>query len=378
MNREVGALISLQPNAQKIVNSWNIDEFLQQAKPMVDTTFRVMNTAGQIHLNMELDSAKKYGADRIVYHRQDLHKALKLAATSDRLPGPPAKIVTSSRVVDCDCESGTVSTADGSVYQGDLIIGADGIHSAIRQKILAPEHSKEPQPTGISAYRLLVDTKTIQNLDVPREVFDPKQPVTSLIMGYDRRVIMGPARGGEVLGLVCMVPDEHMEEASINNSWTSAGSLSKLLETYHDFPEWIQAIFKQAPDIALWQLRDIDPLATWVRGRAVIIGDAAHAMLPTQGQGASQSIEDAEGLQAFLDDVIGKPTAEQIESRLETFFRARYDRASLIQTYSRQQARPATEKGSTSVKLNPAEFMDFNCNYAGARKWLSSTKEVVV
>jgi salicylate hydroxylase len=284
MNKEVGALLSLQPNAQRIVEQWGLGKILQRAKPTAERQFRILDTKGNIHMNINMD-AKKYGADRMVYHRQDLHEAMREAALSTELSGHPASIVTASKVVSCDCEAGKVTLEDGTTYQGDLIIGADGIHSVIREAVLkAGNHELvHPTPTGVSAYRLLVETANLSSIKVDSELFDPKRQATTLMMGHDRRVIMGPARNGDLLGLVSMVPDEHMHEASNSNSWTTPGSLSKLLETYHDFPQWIRDIFAQAPDIALWQLRDIDALPAWVAGRCIIIGDAAHAMLPTQG-----------------------------------------------------------------------------------------------
>lgn len=69
--------------------------------------------------------------------------------------------------------------------------------------------------------------------------------------------------------------------------------MQTLLEKFKEFPDWCKRLFKHSPELGLWQLRDLDPLDTWTNGRAIIIGDASHAMLPTQGQGASQSIEDA-------------------------------------------------------------------------------------
>lgn len=369
MNREIGALLSLQPNAQKIVNGWNIDHLLKAARPTVERKFKILDVHGDVKMNIDMDDTK-YGADRMVYHRQDLHSALREATMSTSLPGKPANIITSSKVIECNCEEGLVVLENGTRHQGDLVIGADGIHSVIRKAVTAGSVdplSVEPKPTGKSAYRLLLQTKDIPSLDVNANCFDPRAQATTMMMGHDKRVIMGPARKGELLGIVALVPDEHMHESSDNNTWTTAGSLDKLLDTYKDFPEWIRVLFRHAPDIALWQLRDIDPLPNWTKG---IIGDAAHAMLPTQGQGASQSIEDAEALQAFFVGVVDAPSLQDVQERLERFFEARFQRASLIQAYSRQQAKPATEIGSTAIKLNPAEFMDYNCDYPGAVKWL--------
>ncbi|KAI4725799.1 FAD/NAD(P)-binding domain-containing protein [Aureobasidium sp. EXF-10728] len=375
MNKEVGALLSLQPNAQKIIEQWNLKDIIQKAKPTAERQFRILDTKGNIHMNIDMNG-KKYGADRMVYHRQDLHAALREAALSTELPGHPASIITAAKVVNCDCEAGVVTLEDNTTYHGDLIIGADGIHSVIREAVLkAGNHELvHPTPTGVSAYRLLVETANLSSINVDSEIFDPKKQATTLMMGHDRRVIMGPARNGDLLGLVGMVPDEHMHETSNANSWTTPGSLPKLLETYHEFPQWIKDIFAQAPDIALWQLRDIDALPAWVAGRCIIIGDAAHAMLPTQGQGASQSIEDAEALAAFFSSTTAKPTLPEISLALQKVFEARYQRASLIQAYSRQQAKPATEKGSVKVTLNPAEFLDYNCKYEGAVQWLEQQK----
>ncbi|KAK7911832.1 hypothetical protein PG985_014313 [Apiospora marii] len=376
---EVGALISLQPNATKIVSRWGIDRFIEQAEPMPDRAFRIFNLEGKMVREMRLET-DMFGADRMLYHRQDLHKGLLDAATSPDLPGNPAVVRTASAVAGCDPDAGTVTLQSGETLEADLIIGADGIHSAIRTAVLGEERSAIP--TGISAYRLLIPIENLKNLDLPDNLIDTSgsatEGSTTMIMGHDKRVIMGPGRGGKVFGVVALVPDEKMHEASSTASWVEAGSRQKLMESYADFPGWLRDIFAQAPDIALWQLRDIDPLPTWTRGRALLVGDAAHAMLPTQGQGASQSVEDAEALQAFLCDVgsRGRPSAEEVGAALQRVLAARYDRASLIQLYSRQQARPATDsKLSNKVTLDPAQFMRYNCDYHGAEDWVARQQQ---
>jgi salicylate hydroxylase len=235
---------------------------------------------------------------------------------------------------------------------------------------LLGEHVSEPKPTGLSAYRLLLKTEELEKCAAFTSVLNPREPVTTMVMGHDRRIVMGPGRGGDLYGVVAIIPDEFMHEQSSTQSWTSAGSKEKLLESFSEFPTWIKEILKVSKeDPVLYQLRDIDTLNTWVRGRTILIGDAAHAMLPTQGQGASQSFEDAEALQAFLPDLPSTYSPEQLSKCLQEVFDTRHQRASLIQTYSRQQARPATDKGSVRIKLNPAEFLEYNCKYEGAKAW---------
>ena len=227
-------------------------------------------------------------------------------------------------------------------------VAADGIHSAIRKSLLG---EVTPRPTGLSAYRLVIPTETLER-ETPEfcAKIDPKQPFTSMMMAHSCRLIMGPAREGSVYSIVGLVPDDRInEDADSKQSWVSTGDLNRMLETFKDFPEWMKDVFKQTNDLGLWQLRDIDPLATWTKGKVILIGDAAHAMLPTQGQGASQALEDAEALGAFFDGF--DETADSVEDVLERVFRCRYDRASLIQKYSRDAAKPATAADNKVVTM---------------------------
>lgn len=370
-------MISLQPNASKIVSQWGLDDVLATAEPTTDTSFRIFNSDG--NLVQEIPSSTAiYGSERRVYHRRDLHNGLREAAIATDWPGEPVRIRTGAAVVHCDPVNGIVRLKDGEEVAGDLIIGADGIRSVARESVL-----KKPVasvPTGLSAYRILIDAEDIGPLSCSKDVFDINKPCSTMVLAHDRRVILGPGRGHKVLGLVALLPDESLNEISHGDSWTTPGTLDKLLESFTDFPEWLLDIFKAAPDIALWQLRDTEPLDKWVDGRTILVGDAAHAMLPTQGQGASQSIEDAEALGAFFSDLTGRPSYDEIQSRLNQVFKARYDRASLIQSYSRQAARPATDEKSKKVTMRMDEFMDYNNKYSGAKDWLvrNTAKEIQV
>jgi salicylate hydroxylase len=163
---------------------------------------------------------------------------------------------------------------------------------------------------------------------------------------------MGPARDAKLYSIVGLVPDEQMNESPEKaQSWVTKGDSAKMLETFKDFPSWTKDVLRNANSIGLWQLRDMDPLDTWHSGRTILIGDAAHAMLPTQGQGASQTIEDAEALGTLFGHITERPSKDEVSSILNDVFESRYERVSLIQRFSREAAKPATERGSNVVKM---------------------------
>ncbi|KAJ9095054.1 hypothetical protein QFC19_007734 [Naganishia cerealis] len=377
MNKEVGAAISiraidsLQPNAVKITKSWGIEDELKQGGGAVDS-----GVSPALFLPFKTSD---YDADRLCFHRVDLHECLKRLATDPSRPGNPATIRVASKVLSCDCDSGVVTLENGETIRGDLIVGADGIHSKIRTSVLSKEMTASP--TGLSAYRLIIPKEKLLTIPHVSSMMTDREPWTTMLLGRDCRVVMGPCREQQLLSIVALVPDKLMNEQA-STSWTAQGSLEDLLKSFEDFPPWIKDTFKACPDISLWQLRDMvsnqtpsaranlvptlhlgylppsmqDPLPTWYKGRTILVGDAAHSMLPLQGQGASQSIEDAEALGHFFRDVSigtsGSPvTAEDVTGRLKELFEARYERASLIQQYSRQAANPATEAGSNVITM---------------------------
>lgn len=392
MLHETGALISLQPNASKIVTQWGLDPALRRiAAPQVDSAFRLYSAEGDGALVREIAlDTSMFGADRKLYHRRDLHAALREAATGTGTGtgrqhvgpgggGPPADVRTGAEVVDCDAVAGRVTLREGEVLEADMVVGADGIKSVLRNTVVGGDRKWKAQPSGLSAYRMLIPTARLPRHEIPDGVLRLQDPAaTTMVVGRDRRVIMGPGRAGQLLGVVAMVPDETVESGtSSDDSWTRPGSKKEVLAAFRGFPSWLRAIFDQAPEeeVGLWQLRDIDRLPTWTKGRVILIGDAAHAMLPTQGQGASQAIEDAEALQAFLAEArlepengAGRAAQHRVEEVMGKVLEARYERASLIQAYSRDQARPGT--AAKAVTLDPGEFMRYNCEYHGAAEWL--------
>lgn len=335
---------------------------------MVDRGFQIYNLDGVLQMRQPLNTTAKYGSERVVYHRIDLHDALKTRCRDPEFPGRPVDIRVCSKVVKCDTESGTVTLENGETLTADVIVVADGIKSVVREAIVG--NSVEPLPTGHSAYRIVLPMEALVGSKVFTDVLNPRESFTTMVLGHDKRLIMGPARNSTIYSIVAMVPDQTMHESSANSSWNTKADLSKMLATFKDFPAWAKVPLELANEAGLWQLRDIDPLPTWYRDRAILIGDAAHAMLPTQGQGASQSVEDAEALGAYFADIRGQQSVEEIEAIYKRVFDCRYERATLVQRFSRQTAKPATELGSNTIKMNPNEFMHYNFDYNGAVDWV--------
>lgn len=393
-NRELGALISLQPNASRMAEKLGIAWYFDETQVTMDSGFHIYDQDG--HLNRKIDFDLSSPASvRAVFHRIDLHNSLKRAATSENGRTPVAKIQASSRVVSCDPLAGTATLENGTTLSSAIIIGADGIHSVLRRFVIRSDEDAtqfEPRPTGVSAYRLLLSVESIlrRNSNVGKH-FDPAIPVTSMVLGDQQRIVMGPARDASVFGITALVPDERMHEHSnISRSWTSHGSGEELLQSFKAFPDWIKGLFATVEeigsaetegmnDIALWQLRDIEPMPRWSFGRLISAGDAAHAMLPTQGQGVSQSFQDAEALAEFLDTLpqIGPVTLEQVEAIGLRYFNCRRERASLIQAYSRQHG-VKTLAVQNRVTWDPTEFMRYNTNYEGAKDWERRLESAVV
>jgi salicylate hydroxylase len=172
--------------------------------------------------------------------------------------------------------------------------------------------------------------------------------------GSQRTIVSYPCRNHELLNVGCIAPNSLIKLPPAD-SWVAPGERADLLRVFGDFYvrnllEYVSYILdclcqhsihnadfdvcvaRQAEDIKLWELRDHDPLPTYTTGRLVLIGDAAHAMTPHQGQGASQAIEDGEGLSLFTDQVVSRQTVPDV---LRDFDRARRVRVSKVQSITR-------------------------------------------
>ncbi|KAK8191518.1 uncharacterized protein BKA78DRAFT_282581 [Phyllosticta capitalensis] len=358
---ELGAAVHLAPNTNGVLRRIGLraEEFGARSTKNAQVAdydasgklIRSFNTAGVSQL---------FQHKWLLCHRVHLHERLMQKATAPtdlENHGIPAEVLTSSRIVDVDPQAATVTLDSGDVFQGHAVIGADGVHSRTRSTI--PGGDVKAFGSGKSAYRFLVSRKAA--LEDPRTKKYAEQP-GQLVICYDkdRRVVIYPCANNEQLNFVCIHPTEESAGAEYNQ----VGHKSKLLEIYKSFDSDLLALLDKAQEetLKVWELLDLLPLETWINDKLALLGDAAHPFLPHQGQGAGQAIEDA----AALGVVLPKGTKpEDVPQRLELFFKFRYERATNIQSFSREMG-----KDQTAEDINMQAHMEYNF---GHDEWDSAT-----
>ncbi|MFC9767356.1 FAD-dependent monooxygenase [Rhodococcus jostii] len=305
----VGADINLTPNAVRALDGLGVGPAIREsaARPQ----FRISRTwdtgAETSRLPMGDSAEQQYGAPQLTMHRGDLMTALE-----NRLP---SGVVEMGRRVS-GVAGGRIEFADGSSVSADVIVGADGIHSAVRTSLLGRE---QPTFTGVVAFRAVVPTERVGNL--------PNLDCFTKWWGPDpsTQIVTFPLNQGKDIFVFATCA----QEAWTEESWTTPGSVTELRELYRDFHPEARALLDACDDVLKSALYVRDPLASWTDGRSVLLGDAAHPMMPFMAQGAGMAIEDAVVLSRCLS-LFDDPAVA-----LQTYQDTRLQRTSRIQRGSR-------------------------------------------
>ncbi|MEQ8446549.1 MAG: FAD-dependent monooxygenase [Pelagibacterium sp.] len=310
----IGADVNLTPNAVKALDGLGIGEALRKtaARPAYRIS-RTWDTGEETsRLPMSKAAEEKYGAPQLTIHRGDLLQAMEAAID-------PAAIRLGRQVVSVETggERPAVVFADGKTESFDLVIGADGIHSAVRTSLFGAD---APEFTGLVSYRAVIESKDV---DVPNlDCFTKWWGATP-----DMQVVTFPLLRGEELFIFATTSQPEWTA----ESWTMPGDVEELRAIYAGFHPEVQQILAACTSVTKSALYVRQPFTNWSRGGVTILGDAAHPMVPFMAQGACMAIEDAIVLTRSLQ---GASLAE-IPLRLNVYEQLRKPRTSQVQEGSR-------------------------------------------
>jgi salicylate hydroxylase len=311
--REIGAGVALHPNAMKVFRSLGLEDDVRAAAGRSEWALtRTWKTGRVISRTSRKEQSALFGSAGATVHRADLLDVLAHSL--------PSEIVTlGARCTGVEPDGGVAVARfqDGSEVEADVIIGADGIHSAVRASLFGPD---DPRFTGKICYRSVVPVDAVPGGPPPNDNVQ--------WLGPHGTIVLYPVRRDELVNVVCHYDDEGYR----HESWVSECERSEVLERYRAWHESLLRIFSAGEVWYKWALYDRDPIRQWTRGRVTILGDAAHPMLPYLGQGACQAIEDgcvlAAALAAQPDDPLGA---------LALYERSRRPRASRVVLTSRER-----------------------------------------
>ena len=306
--REVGAGLQLSANGTHVFYALGVGEALQALSCETQgKEIRLWNTGESWKLfDLGKVSVERYGYPYFTVYRPDLLGVLA-AAVHRRNPGAihlGAKCIGLTQ----DPHGVRLQLENGEA-KGDALIGADGVHSAIRPALFGPD---KPEFTGIIAWRGIVPMERL-----PRHM---ARMVGSTWVGPGGHVVHYPLRAGKVMNFVGALERRDWQV----ESWSARGTTAELAADFKGWHEDIHALIRSIPVPYKWALMVRSPLARWTVGRVTLLGDACHSMVPFLAQGAVMAIEDAFVLGRALTEL-----TDDIPARLLRYENARRERTRL-------------------------------------------------
>ena len=328
---ELGAGVQLSPNATRVLNYLDLFEDLE---PYIfePKSFQFLNyLSGKVITERKLgeDIKNDFNSPNYDIHRADLQRVLL-----NKIKARNIDIRTNMKVTNVgNNKNSAFIEADGKEIEADLIIGADGIHSKVSDSLFG---KKEISFTGNVAWRMLIPVELLpENLILPN---------TSVWLGPNKHFVTYHVSGGKNLNCVCLVE----QEGWLSESWSEKGDIEDLKRAYKGWNKTIETLLDYADPNTLfkWALHDRLPMKQWSKGRIVVLGDAAHPMLPFLAQGAAMAIEDGAVLANCIDNF------EEVGEAISLFEKIRKPRTSYVQSAARRNAKVLHFSGLAAILRN--------------------------
>ncbi|PVH98236.1 FAD/NAD(P)-binding domain-containing protein [Periconia macrospinosa] len=319
---EVGAGIQIPPNSGRLLRRWGVFEHLEKWAVQPEAiNFRRWENGKIIGYTALGDDFKdNFEVPYYVVHRAHFHESLHQRALQ---LGVVVKL--GCRVVKYNEHQGSVLLESGSVIRGDLVVAADGIKSAARENLF-PDCQNEPIFNGFAAYRATVDVKKMR-LD-PEISWVLERPALNIWIGEDRHVMSYTIAAGESFNMVLSHID-HSDPAT----WNQKFAKEHIEAEFSGWDSRLTKIISLIDECMKWPLKVGRPLKTWISPSAklVILGDAAHAMLPYMSQGAAMAVEDGAALAIALNSI---SSMDELPFALRSFENERIKRSGDMQNAS--------------------------------------------
>jgi salicylate hydroxylase len=279
-------------------------------------------------LDLGAIAVERYGSPHILMHRGDLHAALAdairaIAANALKLGQRFVGLAQTSKGVEVSFEGGRTAAAA-------LVIGADGIHSKVREILFGTDRAKF---TGCVAWRGLIPVR-----DLPHHL--AKYTATSWL-GPAGHVLHYPVRSGKLMNFISFIERTDWQV----ESWTVRGTTEELANDFRGWHPDLHAMIRSVEVPYKWALWVRDPMQSWSKGRVTLLGDACHPTLPFLGQGAVMALEDAY--------VIAQCVKKYPDDHVTAF--ARYENARTDRTAAVVRAAAETRKRAFDKALADAK-----------------------
>ncbi len=309
----VGAGIQQSPNAVKVHRWLGIEDRMREAGFAPESSLNRDGMSGKITNDYPLgrEVEQRYGAPFLTLHRGDLHEALVSIQ-----PAQSIQLGKKLTHIEAHGQRVRLSFADGSAAEHDAVIGADGVHSIVRDHVAGATPARY---TGRVAYRATFPASLLGGADIGMS--------RTKWWGKDRHIVIYYiTRDRDEVYFTASQPEK--AEWTTRESWSTKGDIKDVREAFFTFRSDVQRVLSAAPEVHKWGIYERDPLPSWSKGRVVLLGDACHPMTPYMASGAAMALEDAVVLARCLED------CDTLDAAFRTYEATRKPRTSMVQAGS--------------------------------------------